>query len=181
MKQELEADHREIDLILKRLDAAFEAGIVSEAFDSLDLFWARLAMHIRAEHLHLFPAVLKIFTEGEKNKNANIPTTFEHAEKTLILLRAEHNFFMDELAAAIKEMRRIVFLRDPSPAFGLPLVRERIERVINTLESHNEIEETEVYRWAEDSLCPVEKAAMTEKIIKELNNLPQRFAGRQGE
>ncbi len=31
----------------------------TEIFEKLDIFWARLAMHIRAEHLHLFPVTLK--------------------------------------------------------------------------------------------------------------------------
>jgi hypothetical protein len=51
-------DHVALDRMLKELKAALARRDVIAGHAKLDLFWARLAVHIRAEHLHLFPAVL---------------------------------------------------------------------------------------------------------------------------
>ena len=52
-------DHSAVDKLLLSVRAALEAQDASRSHAALDLFWARLAVHIRAEHLHLFPAVLQ--------------------------------------------------------------------------------------------------------------------------
>lgn len=54
----LAKDHKELDKLLGAVTAALEHGDSLEAFETLDLFWARLAMHIRVENLYLFPSVL---------------------------------------------------------------------------------------------------------------------------
>jgi len=51
-------DHLAISQVLNELKTALENGEVETSHAKLDLFWARLAVHIRAEHLHLFPAVV---------------------------------------------------------------------------------------------------------------------------
>lgn len=58
-------DHVALDQLLKQLQAALNDGDVKACYARLDLFWAKLAVHIRAEHLHLFPRVLQAVTRGK--------------------------------------------------------------------------------------------------------------------
>src|ERR1044072_7340629 len=57
-------DHAEVDALLRGLWDAFEGGEAEEVLAKLDYLWARLAVHIRAEHLHLFPALLAAAASG---------------------------------------------------------------------------------------------------------------------
>lgn len=41
------------------IDSSAGTASAKELYQKLDLFWARLAVHIRAEHLHMFPALLR--------------------------------------------------------------------------------------------------------------------------
>src|SRR5262245_25232490 len=81
-------DHSAIDGVLTELKTALESNDVENSHTKLDLFWARLAVHIRAEHLHLFPTVI----EGVWEKHAPGPfftaaaKTIEHSVKTIISL-----------------------------------------------------------------------------------------------
>ena len=52
----LEDDHESLGQLLTELDGELAKHNFPRAFELLDLFWARLAIHIRAENLHLFPA-----------------------------------------------------------------------------------------------------------------------------
>ena len=61
-------DHSELDALLAAAFSALAAGPVERGFEAVDVFWARLAMHIRAEHLHLFPAVLGAVDAAAKVK-----------------------------------------------------------------------------------------------------------------
>ena len=63
-------DHKQLDRLLGAVRAALEGENCVEAFQTLDLFWARLAMHIRAENLHLFPSVLNKL-EGEDGESGD--------------------------------------------------------------------------------------------------------------
>jgi hypothetical protein len=51
-------DYDEADSLFGGLSRAFDLGDAREVFVRLDYLWARLAVHIRAEHLHLFPALI---------------------------------------------------------------------------------------------------------------------------
>ena len=102
----LATDHAELDGLLDELFAAFEAGVVRHIYQRLDLFWARLAMHIRAEHLHLFPAVLEACLTGKQiSRRATAP---EVARDKISALQKDHNFFMRELVSAIKQTRELL-------------------------------------------------------------------------
>ena len=48
--------------LLKQVLTALHNKDVEASYSKLDLLWARLAVHIRAEHLHLFPAVINRLT-----------------------------------------------------------------------------------------------------------------------
>ena len=101
----LEDDHESLGRLLAKLDSELAKPNLSVAFELLDLFWARLAVHIRAENLHVFPALANssapLFTGS-----GGLPT-YTQAQSVLVHLRSDHDFFMKELAALIKVMREI--------------------------------------------------------------------------
>ena len=101
----LEDDHASLGQLLAKLDAELSKPNIASAFELLDLFWARLAVHIRAENLHLFPAIANapasLFTG-----NGGLPTA-DAAHDVISSLRSDHDFFMKELAQTIKALREI--------------------------------------------------------------------------
>lgn len=54
----MERDHELLGDLLQKLEGALERRDVVKSFSLLDLFWARLAVHIRAENVCLFPAIV---------------------------------------------------------------------------------------------------------------------------
>lgn len=165
----LAEDHSELDALLGELFAALDENDARQAFQKLDYFWARLAMHIRAEHLHLFPAILNRFGQAEIISAPNLET----AQNALEKLREDHDFFMRELAAAIKQMRETLDGKSKNDG-GLRAVEEKIRAVRNRLEKHNELEETEVYQWLA-FMDESTRLDLNERMKKELENLPPRF------
>ena len=168
----LSGDHESLDQLLTSLVAALERD-AEVAFAHLDLFWARLAMHIRAENLHLFPAIQGALLGDTTDVENRIPSRSEMVE-AIAQLRGDHEFFMHELARAIKVMR------DRKAAGGeaqssVETVRQIIASVRQRLETHNRLEEEMVYNWPEKLIPPEELAALEESIHKELKNLPPRF------
>jgi hypothetical protein len=63
---------------------------------------------------------------------------------------------------------------------GMRLVREAILEVQNRLTIHNELEESQVYRWVEGILTEQEQADLETRISAELANLPPRFSQTPG-
>jgi hypothetical protein len=82
---------------------------------------------------------------------------------------------MRELAAAVKELRALREKQHEDEAAVLRKVQARILAVSRRLEVHNEVEESEVYRWVGVLLELPEQVALNKKIECELGNLPQRF------
>jgi hypothetical protein len=162
-------DHREIDLILDELFGAFEKQDAAEVYQKLDFFWARLAMHIRAENLHLFPTILKA---AQSDEPSVLPAAPDFVRESIRQLKNDHNFFMRELGGAIKQMRAIRENNRHDAKFGD--LREKINVLRERLERHNELEESAVYSWTE-ALTPADAAVLRTKIQKELENLPPRF------
>lgn len=169
MKNLLINDHYEIDAILRRLFVAFDKEDAEEVRCHLDFFWARLAMHIRAENLHLFPAVLRTFRERTESA-----PPLQLVENSLRKLDDDHNFFMRELGAAVKELFDMRENALGEQTKRLASLREKIEAVYRRLEQHNEEEEKGVYQWAE-TLNSSEIQSLNAKIRHELTNLPPRF------
>jgi len=100
----LSDDHHSVSEVLEQLLAALENKDVQTSHSRLDLLWARLAVHIRAEHLHLFPTVLNRLTET--TDDPAVPGLSE-AQSIVENLRADHDFFMHELARAIGLLREL--------------------------------------------------------------------------
>src|SRR3954470_10387313 len=96
IEQRLEEDHRSIGDLIARLCEALAEFDGEQSFALLDLFWARLAVHIRAEHLCLFPALLDAARERSSAETGG--ARFDEAQKVITQLRHDHDFFMTELA-----------------------------------------------------------------------------------
>lgn len=170
VSQLLSVDHSELDEMLGELFEALDAGDVEQIYKRLDIFWARLAMHIRAEHLHLFPAILQaVKPESEQFISAT------DVQSTIEKLQEDHNFFMRELTDAIKQIRVLRENNQNEKQNNLLIVREKVFGVYNLLRTHNELEEADVYQWADALLKPFERADLNEKMRRELVNLPPRF------
>ena len=162
-------DHDELGDLLNELDTALAANDVTRTHNALDLFWARLAMHIRAEHLHLFPTISRVASSSHGALPSNEP------EHTIAILREDHDFFMRELAQAIAITRSLVANTESNFAEQLEAVNKKIAAVRSRLIKHNEIEETGIYVWSNSLLSEAERAELAAQVQRELENLPPRF------
>lgn len=142
----LAADHRALDGLLAEGAAALEAGDAARAHRSLDRLWMRLAVHIRAEHKALFPAVLAARPElGE----------------ALARLRADHDLFMDGLSRLLPRLK--------APARDLAALRADLGLLEARLADHNALEEAAVYPAA------AQDPALDGAVARELAFLPERY------
>lgn len=162
-------DHDDLGDLLNELSAALSANDLTRTHHALDLFWARLAMHIRAEHLHLFPTISRVASRGPESLPPDEP------EHTIAILREDHDFFMYELAQAIAITRSLMANTEGKPAEQLAAVNKKIAAVRSRLIKHNEIEETGIYVWSNSLLSEAERSELAAQVQKELENLPPRF------
>jgi len=153
----LSDDHHAVGEVLEQLLTALENKDVQTSYSRLDLLWARLAVHIRAEHLHLFPAVIA-------------KSDLSEAQVVIKNLRADHDFFMHELA------RAIAILRELPHETKLAAVTDIVRRVEERLATHNDIEENQIYRWSSTFLSESEQLELLARINAELENRPPRFS-----
>jgi len=169
-------DHSELDELLGAFFAAVEKGDLDQSFDTLDVFWARLAVHIRSEHLHLFPTLIAAVERSEqRTENGSRPPSAQAARDTIARLREDHDFFMQELAAAITQLRKERGRTGQSRSAVLSHLKEKALAVSRRLQTHNALEESEVYRWVEDLLEDAECIDLKTRINKELANVPKRL------
>jgi hypothetical protein len=108
--QRLADDHVALDEVLSQLRKALDSGDVLVSHARLDLFWARLAVHIRAEHLHLFPAIIKGLSSMTEDQI--VAPTLNEGRLVVERLRADHDFFMHELAQSVGILRDLVKATD---------------------------------------------------------------------
>jgi len=148
-RQLLADDHEAVGEVLQQLLTALNNNDLQASHAKLDLLWARLAVHIRAEHLHLFPAIAARVSE---------------AGPVIENLCADHDFFMRELAQAIGVLREGSFTS----------VLDSVGEVEKRLASHNEIEEKQVYYWVGSVLTDSEQTASYHAAIETRNLRPQR-------
>lgn len=167
----LEDDHRSLGALLDEFDQKLSTRDISRAFELLDFIWARLAVHIRAEHLQLFPALTK-GSAGSLADKEGLPT-IERAQTVLTTLRADHDFFMKELARAIETMRDMK--QKETSLAEIDLLRQRMAIVRERLDNHNRLEEEQVYVWPSLMLDDETATQLFERLRHELENLPPRF------
>ena len=147
-------DHEDLHQLLEQLKNALREMDGAVARSTLDLFWARLAVHIRAEHVRLFPALIDA---ARKNQSISVETV-------IVQLREDHDFFMKELAAAISKIA------------DLEQVARIIKAVEERLTGHNELEESQIYALISSILPPEEQAQLASQVNEELRKHPPRFA-----
>jgi hemerythrin-like domain-containing protein len=163
----LKHDHDELGELLNDLQTSLKQRELDRAFQLLDLFWARLAIHIRAENLVLFPAILQAVSLSK-----GLPS-IEEAADAIAELRSDHNFFMTELADCVNDFRDV--LAGNKNADQLDEIGARVDAVTVRLDSHNILEEQKVYQWPAVLLNVTDLEAMEAKIKKQLANIPPRF------
>lgn len=170
----LERDHEQLAKLLDELQSALTKPDPAYAFELLDLFWARLAVHIRAENVCLFPAILEA---AELRIAASMPT-IDEAKSAIERLRSDHNFFMDQLSQTIKTMRALISGNEEPTQFASRFaeIRDRVTAVSARLVVHNELEEEQVYKWPDLILSRPKLESLNTAIKRELKNLPPRFA-----
>lgn len=160
--QRLLDDHDAVDELLRQLLTALDNKDVQATYSRLDLLWARLAVHIRAEHLHLFPTVTKHLRE---------------AQPIVENLRSDHDFFMRELAQSIAVLRELpANIVTASDEAKLDRVGTAVLEIEKRLIVHNEIEESQIYRWSSTILTETEQSELLARINAELENRPPRFS-----
>ncbi|HZT57769.1 MAG TPA: hemerythrin domain-containing protein [Pyrinomonadaceae bacterium] len=168
----LEDDHESVVRLLDELRATLRDGADARAAHrQLDEVWARLAVHIRAEHLRLFPALLRA-TRADASLHAE-------AESAVSSLRRDHDFFMRELAAAVGALAALLSApkgRGAEAETGRIL--RAVEAVASRLAEHNAREEGQVYAWAGVLLDAETQARLLVDVRRELANLPPRFSSR---
>ena len=148
--------------VLKRLLTALDNEDLATSYSRLDLLWARLAVHIRAEHLHLFPAIESRVSE---------------AQPLIDRLRVDHDFFMRQLAGAIGILRELSQgAASPGDEAKLIALADTVREIEKRLEAHDEIEETQIYRWSSLVLTQPEQSELLSRINAELENRPPRFS-----
>ena len=171
--QQLSDDHRAVHEVLERLRDTLHSNDIDESYRQLDLFWARLAVHIRAEHLHLFPAVLNRLASS----SASAAPELSEAQRVVDHLRSDHDFFMRELARAIGVLRELPRpITSPEDEARFSSVLDVVSEVEKRLENHNDIEENQIYRWAGNILTEPEQTDLATRINAELQNRPSRFS-----
>ena len=152
--QSLETDHHELDLIYREAVDALSSGNAAAALGSVDLFWARLAVHIRAENVRLFPAVPR----NEQN------------DAVIARLRRDHDEFMKALAGAVR------LLRGPETSTSVSEARTIVLKLGESLAEHDRLEEETVYRDAGTQMSHAQRAELALSIDAELQNIPPRFS-----
>jgi DNA-binding transcriptional MerR regulator len=134
-----------------------------------------LAIHIRAENVCLFPAILN----ASPALFAGAPElpSFAEAKSAIEKLRRDHNFFMEQLGIAVKTIRELLGNPDRSSESDAALkeIHEKIVAIAGRLEAHNRLEEEQVYRWPPAILNPAELKLLRDALKEEIENLPQRF------
>lgn len=165
-RQRLSDDHNAIGELLNKLLTALDTNDVPTSYFELDLFWARLAVHIRAEHLHLFPEVMSAIERRSV-------TELNEARAMIENLRADHDFFMHELARAVAILRE---LKNTTPIDQkMSAVRSIVAEVERRLSDHNLIEEAQIYLWSSTLLTESDQIKLLTEIQHELDNRPPRF------
>ena len=174
MSDQLAHDHRELDKLLDELQSLLQSGTAKEIHRCLDFFWARLAVHIRAEHLGLFPAVIRAF-ESRPENGAETPCLTE-AQSLIAELRQDHDFFMHQLSRGIASVRTSLSAGESDLRNNqLANLKRRIAAVTDRLASHNKLEEEGIYLWVGALLSQREQSDLRALVREELANLPPRF------
>ncbi len=159
-------DHSKLHEILEQVFGALERGDHRQTFLTLDQFWARLAMHIRAEHLHLFPALLQ--RSRDLNSQGGIADVESCLPDNISTLRRDHDFFVKEIGKDVNRLRG-------GKNVDLSAIHKNLMIIAGRLEVHNTLEEAAVYPLVQSLLTADEMAELEVSMSRELAKLPPRF------
>jgi hypothetical protein len=170
----LEHDHGELDRLLESVHLSLAADDLAASLYELDLFWARLGIHIRAEHLHLFPMLLdKALAADAKAADTSIYKLPELIPR----LRRDHDLFVIEIGKCVNRLRGLAG-EEIADGSVFREIETGLVAVAARLKVHNEIEERDIYPLAYEMLTAEENDHLGRMIEKELINLPARFRGK---
>lgn len=169
----LKLDHEVLDELLNQLIIQLGKPDLPWAFETLDLFWGSLAVHIRAENVCLFPAILN--AESNRFGEGGIPG-FNEAKGVIEQLRNDHSFFMTELGQSMKALRSMIIHPEYSAGMTVAELRERMIGVGERLQQHNAVEEEQVYTWPEALFDRETLDRLNTGVRSEVENMPARFA-----
>lgn len=169
----LKIDHEVLDDMLKQLIIQLGKPDLAWAFETLDLFWASLAVHIRAENICLFPAILN--AASDRFGVDGIPP-YAEAKGIIEQLRNDHAFLMSELGQVMKALRAMIIHPEYSAGITVTELRDRIVAVAERLEEHNGVEEEQVYVWPSGLFDRETSERLDIGIRSEIENMPSRFA-----
>lgn len=173
--RELVDDHAELDRIMGEGERALSAGDAEVALERLDRLWARLAVHIRAEHNVLF----EVLSEAVEASGGDPGP--DEVQATLLRLREDHDLFMRELAEAVNDLKAARARDDERfEEETRSRVQSHLDRVRDRMPTHNALEEERVYRWLGELLPLDQQDAARERMAVELRKLPPRFTKDQG-
>jgi hemerythrin superfamily protein len=148
-------DHSEINTLTGDLLAALDEGDKLKVFARLDLLWARLAVHIRAEHLCLFPSIL-----GADFTIASDGPQYQEVQNAIDQLRLDHEFFMRELGTNVNAIRKQENLSNREVSKQFREIRRSVFEIQSRLAKHNQLEENHVYEWVNILLGETERSAL---------------------
>lgn len=170
----LSEDHHDLDLLLSAVCDTLDVRQPEEVLARLDLFWARLAMHIRAENIRLLPALADAFAN---HLRADYITAEERSkiDEALAQLRSDHDFFMRELANGVNSLREVISTAAGNVNIKLDELERMLTEVRERLIRHNQLEEDVVYRLPARLLDETKQSSLEKGINQELANLPPRF------
>ncbi len=174
VSEQLIDDHTALDRVLKQLQSALRSRDIEVAHSKLDLFWARLAVHIRAEHLHLFPTVLSSLEKAAVS-HESVPTLDGGADGHCATASGSRLFHARVGACNGDHAPTIDVVGAAHAPEGLNNVENIVLEVEERLVKHNELEEMQVYRWATILLNSEEQAKLANQITTQLHKHPPRF------
>ena len=175
MADTLVDDHAGVDALFRDLWREFDRGDAGGVLEKLDYLWARLAVHIRAEHLRLFPALLAASERRRRGGSDDAPSPGE-VQTAVERLREDHDFFMRELAGAVNAVRELAAREGAPDRERLRQIRGRVSAVADRLVEHNRVEEQQIYLWPAALLAETELDTLRAGVRREIENIPPRFS-----
>lgn len=160
-------DHESLNKLLLELMGLVRGPDFRWSFELLDLFCAQLAVHIRAENVCLFPAILS----APNNRFTEAGLELTALKATIERLKLEHNILTEELMKAARLMRQL--LNDNENGELTDDTVKSLAVVAILLAEHQELEEREVCPAAKLVLDPAEFARLEEAVERETYKLPE--------
>jgi len=160
-------DHESLNKLLLELMVFVRRSDFRWSFELLDLFCTQLAVHIRAENVCLFPAILN----APNNRFTDAGFELTALKAAIERLKLEHNILTEELMKAARLMRQL--MNDNENGELTDETVKSLAAVAILLAEHQELEEREVCQAAKLVLDPAEFALLEEAVARETHKRPE--------